>query len=198
MDKESFIDGLKEIYNGFTSTKARLIKEWIERENINNAQLDRLELLIVEEYPKTSFPLIHDLKTIYQNNYTNFAGKTEDIYYDTTFVNHVMRIEKLDLARIIKRYYAIEVKKFKQDKELNCYENYFLSIFDETVGNYRDRQSVCTIRENEIQTMNELEDLRAGKFVERVIIDARHKKTNLYKKEKETKTSYEIISNVFE
>jgi len=129
MDKIAFVERLKGAYSsGYNNVMGEYIMNWIDEEGINDTQLDTLEYLIANEYTYKGFPNLPAIKEIYKNGYSYFAGKTEDIYYPTIFVNHVVKKQRMDLPKIIKTYFDIEKKKFKEDKELTCYEACFLAF----------------------------------------------------------------------
>jgi len=170
MNIDKFIKNLSLRYPaGATDIKIEDIEGYIIRAKINEYQLDTIDLLMQENYSKTSFPFVKDIKDIFEKGYSvnngqkyivdNYIKKTDDIYYPTSFVNYVCNKQNMQIEDIIK-YYTIYETKNINGHDLNTYENYFLYIFSDLINNYRARKRKRILGEsNRIKTENELNRL---------------------------------------
>lgn len=165
MNIDIFINKLTSRYStNATDIKIEDIEDYIKRTNITELQLDTINLLMQENYGKTSFPFVKDIKDIYEKGYSIISGqkhvvdrmteKTDDIYYPTTFVDYVCNKKNMQIEDIIK-YYKIYETKNMNGHEMNTYERYFLFVFSDLITNYRARKRrKCD--DNRIKTENEL------------------------------------------
>ena len=168
MTIDEFLKKLIARYSNSNEQKIEDIKNWIERENINSDRLTTLELLLQTRYSKVSFPLIKDLNDIYQNGYTSFyERKNDDIYYPEIFVKYIVHQKKQNIKDIIKNYIKYENKQINQ-KEMHCYERYYLYIFSDLINNYRARleNNFVSSFDNEDKTADELYILLAGETLQ--------------------------------
>jgi len=176
MDVKEFCKRLAGRYNGSNELKAQDIMDWVKRNNVTDEQLNTLELLIVENYGKQSFPYPKDLEDIYKRGYSvsgnnkqvihSYGEKTDDIYYDQTFVNHVVHKEGLTLSQIIKKYGEYEDDRLKGDDN-SCYKNFFIQVFSGMVNNYKIRLNDKNVPKeaNQRRTQEDLDSLLDGKEV---------------------------------
>jgi len=173
MELKKFVDNLTLRYpTGASEIKIEDVKEYIERTKVTDLQLETIEILMKDNYSKTSFPFVKDIKDIYERGYSIVGGNkhkvdsyeskeaTDDIYYHDKFVKHVTMTQNLDLKNIIAKYQRIEVKQMNSHN-LSTYDAYFLFAFSDLILNYRERLRKKDVG-NEDKTFRELENLKMG------------------------------------
>ncbi|MGD8305196.1 MAG: hypothetical protein PVF17_00955 [Ignavibacteria bacterium] len=177
MNVDKFIKNLTMRYpSGATDIRLEDIEGYIERTKITETQLDTIDLLVQENYGKTSFPTVKDIKDMYEKGYSIISGqkhlvdhhreKTNDIYYPQAFVCYVCDQQNMCIEDIIKFYKIYETKKINQH-EMNTYENYFLYIFSDLINNYRARKAKNIKGENNrTKTEYELSQLMQDQKIE--------------------------------
>lgn len=173
MDLKKFIKNLTLRYpSGSSDIKIDDIESYLERIKATDLQLETIELLMQENYSKTSFPFVKDIKDIYERGYSivggnkhkvdSYASKeaTNDIYYPDKFINHVCMTQNMNVKQIIARYLNTETKQIN-GHELSTYDAYFLFAFSDMMLNYRERLR-RNDKGNEDKTFREIENLKTG------------------------------------